>query len=485
MSGIADRKDIMRGAIASLGGFGGRMLARIALLIGAGHLYGASNVGFLGELAAVVEILAAIAILGLKRTLLDLLNHAAKRKLPIGEPIATALLLSVGFATLLSLGLYIAWQYVFPREMPLLVFFAIPATAFADVALTATRFRRVIRWEVVARCIAEPWGFLAATLIFYALGMTNEGLPMAYSVSLVMAAAAAIWGLCSTFGAREILRWRPRLANLPVVFLGSLPVGLSDIGVMMLRRIDILILGLFVDQRITGFYFMAQQITTVPHRIYRLFEPMVGPVIANLHHNQDIAAMRSKLVSLCRWVFILQLGVTVPLVIFGDHVLGLFGSQFSAATMVLVILLVAELADGSFSLAETPLVFARPGVMPALITVALVVEVTTIFTFAPLWGAEGAALGFLCTTITLAAGRLFLLDRTLEISVPDRQYLAPIAIGAVVGVSLWTARLYIPANVPMLVGFAILAGIATFLLLVSVLAASEEDRHMLKRLRSR
>ncbi|MCJ9429625.1 lipopolysaccharide biosynthesis protein [Kordiimonas marina] len=482
-----DVGDIARGALASLGGFGGRMVARLALMVSAGHLYGVSNVGFLGQLAAIVEILAAIAVFGLKRSLLDMLGFAAKHDQPLGRAIATALTLSMGIAAGLGLILYLVWPILFPAhgDMPVLVFFALPAIAFADVSSAATRYRRVIRWEVLARCVVEPWTFLGIALGCYFFGLQEEGLPIAYAASLIAAAFTGLWGLFHTYSSKDVVTWRPDLKALPKMAHQSLPVGITDIGVMMLRRVDILLLGLFVDHRITGLYYMAQQITTVPHKIYQLFEPMMAPVIASLHHAQNADGIRSKLVGLCRWVFTLQIGLTVPLMVFGDRVLGLFGHQFAAGAVVLGVLLMAELVDGSFSLVETPLVFARRTVPAALIMAALLVEAVSIPAFSYMWGAEGAALGFLCTTVLLAVGRLYMLERTLDIGVVDRGYVGPLLIAVLVGGALWSLRPYIPVESPSMAGFTILSGIGCFLLLINTFIVSDDDRRIIRGLRSR
>lgn len=482
MSGAADRKDILRGAVASLGGFGGRMLARMILLVSAGHLYGAANIGVLGQLAAVIEILAAVATLGLKRTLLDKLNLAVRRGHDQGTVAATAILLSTGLGFVLAALLFALWPRLFDWSVPDVVFLAIPAAAFAEVALTATRFRRFIRWEVVVRCIMEPWSLLAAAMFFHAAGVRNDGLPLAYAVSMLVAAAASLWGLGRVFGFRRLMGWRPEMASLPDMFLASLPVGMSDIGVILLRRLDIILLSLFVDQRITGLYYMAQQVSTVPHRIYRLFEPMMGPVIAGLYHDRDTQSMDMRIVRVCRLVFILQLAVTLPLMVFGDAVMALFGDGFRAAAVILVILLVAELLDGSFALAETPLVFARPFVMPPLMMATLGVELVAILLLAPTWGATGTAVGFLFSTATLAAGRLFLLHRALRIRVVDWRYLPPLGIAIALGGLLVLVRGWLESPIAITVA---VFGSAALMLALTALLGAEEDRRTFRKPRPR
>ena len=117
MGTLSDIRDIARGVLASLGGFGGRMLARLILMLIAGQLYGATALGLLGQVAALTEILAAIAVLGLKRSLLDQLSAVtggrdhtdrdAETAAAVRGTVKAALAASLMLSALLSLG---AWS---------------------------------------------------------------------------------------------------------------------------------------------------------------------------------------------------------------------------------------------------------------------------------------------------------------------------------------------------------------------------------------
>ena len=365
MVALDDFRDIFRGALASLGGFGGRMLARLTLMIVAGQLYGAGPLGVLGQVAGLIEILGAIAVLGLRRSLLDMLSAASKRGDSIERLVKQALLTSFFLAAVSSLLLGFAWPFLFPDiDMPGILYVAIPSIAFADVAGTAIRFKRVIKWEVIARCIFEPWTFLVMAVILYGLGFNETALLVAYSLSLVAAAIGILVGCYLAFDLRRLMLAPVKIKSLMVVSRKSFPVGVTDVGIMMFRRFDILILSVFASHEATGIYYMAQQIVTVPHKIHQLFEPMMSPVLAKLHHDSGKEAIRDTLKRVCRWVFSLQLALTVPFAIFGSFILGIFGNEFEAGVLVLAFLLVAELMDGSFALTETPLVFATPKIPP-------------------------------------------------------------------------------------------------------------------------
>lgn len=484
MGAIDDIKDILRGALASLGGFGGRMLARLVLMLVAGHLYGAASLGLLGQVAALTEIIAAAATMGLKRTLLDLLSgkEAEEQALKIIKEALMAALLAAFLGAFLLAAL---WPLLFPApSMPLLLLGAIPSIVIAEVGGAAIRFKRIIRWEVIARCVFEPWGFLLGALTFYYTGLTETGLVAAYAFSCVMAACGILIGLHKVFGARALIGTTFNPTALYRIPLYSLPAGITDMGVMMFRRLDILILSTVAGHDTTGIYYMAQQIVTIPHKIHQLFDPMITPVIARLHHGLKRDVIAAKLAGFCRWTFTLQLALTVPIAIFGDHLMALFGDQFAPGAIVLAFLLFAELMDGSFALTETTLLFARPGLPPRLVSTALAIEILTVAGLASLWGETGAAIAFAIAMSSLALARLFFIKQQLGIRIIGVPFMPPIIIAFLVGGGLLAFRLYVPAFAADVFGLLLPAAICCFLLLVRLKGLTPLDREVVKQLRS-
>ncbi|MFZ5610088.1 MAG: oligosaccharide flippase family protein [Pseudomonadota bacterium] len=487
MASIADVRDVVRGGFASLGGYGGRVLARIAFLLTAGHFFGAVELGYLAQVAASVEILSAVGVMGLKRTLLGLLSGAAKEGRNVAQVVVEAVL-AVAMLSLALTGIFVmAWPVLFPTgpEWQPILLLAIPSIVIADVALAATRYRRIMRWEVITRCVVEPWAFLALAGMLAVLGAKSGGLLIAYAGASFFAMAHALIGLGSVFGWRTLFIRRPRWKSVVSIPLISLPAGLTDIGVTLFRRIDVLLLGLVADPATLGVYYMVQQIATVPYKIHGLFDPMMAPVIAQLHHDRKPRVIEAKLAGVCRWIFTLQIGLTVPLVIFGDHALALFGSQFASGAVVLAIILLAELLDGSFILTEIPLIYAKPSAALTLIVAALVIEILAIGLMAPVWGAPGAAAGFLLAMASLMTGRLAMVRKQLSINVLDRFYWRPVLIATIIAAPLAVLRYTVTLQNDYLSGLLFAGALGCFLLMARMLATTRQDRVLLRRLRSR
>ncbi len=482
MSGLADIRDIFRGALSSLFGFGGRIVARAVLMVIAGRWFGMAEVGVLGQVAAITEMVAAFGVLGLKRSLLDMLSEDSEHGRVVEKRIVEALLLSTGVGFLLSLILFWLWPVFIPALGTLrwLLLLAVPSIIFTEVALSAIKYKRIIRWDVASRGFTEPWGFLLFTLVLLWTGHIHNGLVVAYTGSVLVSVLTVAVGLVKTYGIPPLLQVRPSLRSIIAMPRRSLPTGLTDLGVMMLRRIDILILGLFVPDSGTGLYYMVQQLATIPQKINALFEPMMSPVIARLHNQFKPERIKANLIGICRWVFILQLGMSVPMIVFGDKLLGLFGPEFAIGGLCLAIVLVAELIDGSFITCETPLLFTNPKVPPIIIVIGLCIEVVSVAVFSKYFGVTGAAMGFLIALSSISIGRLWALSHYLHINVINRDYILPACLASGLGVFLYALRVFLGPDHAILAGVGTLLGLTAFLYLIKSTAMTKSDRIILR-----
>lgn len=487
MDGMNDVRDVIRGAIASFFGFGGRLGARIVFVLIAAKSFGPAAFGVLGLVAAITEISAAIGVIGLKRSLLDMLSERAENGKPIHTRIVEAFIVSLSLGFVLSALLLLVWPLVLPGKPYLwaLLFFAMPASIFIDVALTAIKYKRIVRWDVWSRSMAEPWVLLLVALAYLWVGKTGDGLIIAYVGSLFVAALVAAIGLFHTYGVSRLALAKPKLSNLPALVKQSLPVGITDMGIMAIRRIDLIVLSIFVGPGATGLYFMVQQLVTIQQRLAGLFEPMLSPVIARLHNRMDSERIRANMVGICRWIFILQLAVAVPMVVFGDLLLSLFNPVFITGGVVLTIILLAEVIDGTFIAVETPLVYAKPKIPPTLLVLTLIIEIALIAVFSKLWGVQGAAAGFFIAIVFLNLGRLLSLARHLHIRVINISYVLPSVLALLMFGLLLSIRAVVPPTQGWIIVLSVVLSLALFSFLIKSFALTRSDRILFRALQQR
>lgn len=498
---LQDAGDIIRCAKASLAGAGGRLTARIMLMLAAGHWYGVAALGVLGETAALVEITAAIGTMGLRRALLGIMAKARDAGKPVEQCIVDAIGLMLILGGCLWLILTAVWPIIYPaggsavRQVPVAIAIGVPCIMLTEVALAATRFQRVIRWNVLARSIVEPWSFLFLVVTGYLLEVSNGVLLWAYLGSIVLAMLTALIGLFKVFSLRRLLHCRPTISQAIQIARISFPTGILEVNSMLFRRIDILILGLVAGPAATGVYYMVQQISTVVHKIHDLFEPMVSPVVArqvtsavsaissDSNRSEQYRQTGLQLSRTCRWILTIQLGIAVPLAIFGSGVLESFGSGFAMGLLAMMILFLGEITDGSFALSELPLIFTRPKIPPLLTGIALLIEVIAVYWLGSLYGPAGAAAGFALAMLSLSAMRLIILHRSMGLQILDTAFLPALLVAGVVTLLLLLLQQVLIPAPGISLWLAIVSGLFVYWLLIRRFALSQADIELFQNLR--
>ena len=336
-------------------GFVLRLAARIPFLFIAGRLYGPEALGRFAYAILIVEFVAQLATMGLRRGLAELL---ARDDRPDAHKVANALLIGFCASAVGAILLISVPQLMFPnsgvngldRFLPLVIF-AIVAT---DIALAALAYRFDIVSTVRARAIVEPWtiSIAAGVLYFYS---TRDGLILSYVASLIAALSVALWTLWRSYGLPW--GWRPKPAELIALARRNLPLAAADAADWGSRRLDLAILGLFASPAIVGIYYIAQQVASLPQKLKTSFDPILGPVITRNLQTGNYSEIAKQVGQVGFWVIAAQAGIALALGIPGEAVMGLVGPQFVGGTGALAFLLAAEAAAATAVVSESALVY--------------------------------------------------------------------------------------------------------------------------------
>ena len=353
-----DEEDIAalaKGGRTNVFGFVLRLAARIPFLFIAGRLYGPEALGRFAYALLIVEFVAQLASLGLRRGLAELLSRDDR---PHAHIVADALLPAMAAAALGSAFLIAVPQIMFPnsgingfdRFLPLVIF-AIVAT---DIALAALAYKFDIVSTVRARAIVEPWtiSIAAGILYFYS---ARDGLIISYVVSLVAALLFALWPLWRSYGLPW--GWKPSPARSYAIVRRNLPLAAADAAEWGSRRLDLAILGLFASPAVVGIYYVAQQVASLPQKLKTSFDPILGPVITRNLQTKNYAEIAKQVGQVGFWIIAAQAGIALALGIPGEAVMGLVGPQFVGGTGALAFLLAAEVAAATAVVSESALVY--------------------------------------------------------------------------------------------------------------------------------
>ena len=476
-SPAAETAALARGGRTSFLGYVLRLAARFPFLFIAGRLpvYGAEALGRFAYATMVVELVAMLATLGLKRGLAESMalrgsqaaknaissNNCADSSRAAAEAHAfyDAVLVSL-LAACIGAAFLIAFpEIVFPlsavtgleRYFPLIII----GIVLSDISLAGLAFRHDIAATVRARSLVEPWVLSLAAL---GLGFTHwgpDGLTIAYILSMMAAAAASVWPAARSFGL--VPKWRPKSGALVGLLRSNFPLAGADITEWGARRLDIFILGRFASAEIVGIYYVAQQIASLPQRLKSSFDPILAPVLTtNLALNRiDKVAAHVRQISF--WVGAAQLGVVLALALVARAAMGLFGPVFASGALVLIMLLVVELLAAQAAVAESALIYVARNKNLMWSLAGILVQIGVSLLLVPRYGGVGAAAGLAVSALLLTLVKTRLLSRTLGASVAGWRWIMPLA--ALPAIAAGLAMLNAPEWAQLAIGMFVSLGI--------------------------
>jgi len=465
----ADTAALAKGGRTNFFGFILRLVARLPFLYVAGRWYGPEAVGRFAFAVLVIELVAQLATLGLKRGLAEQLSApGADHRIVVWDGMFVAFLASAAG----SLILFFLPQLMYPaggidstdRWMAFLVF----AIAGTEVALAACAYRFDIGATVRARAIVEPWVISIAAAGFWFVSI-RDGLMLSYAAAMIGAFLTALWPMIRHYGGPGV--WRPHPAHLIAVARRNAPLAAADAIEWGTRRLDLFILGQFTSPTIYGIYYMAQQVASLPQKLKTSFEPILGPVITrNLAENR-LGAVAAQVSQVGFWIIAAQTGVALALGIPGEAVMGLVGPEFVSGTAALAFLLAAEVVAATAVVSEAALVYVarHRNLLISLATLALqaifsvaLILIAKSMGWPPISYAAAVALALMLALGFASVTKAWLLGRLLGTPVNSLRW-ALVWATAGAAVLGWGAT-QLPEWAELLIGVPVILGIYAWLI---------------------
>ncbi len=465
----SDTATLAKGGRTNVFGFVLRLVARMPFLYFAGRWYGPDSVGRFAFAVLVIELVAQLATLGLKRGLAEQLSAPnADHRTVVWDGMFVALLASAIGSTLL----FLVPQLMFPnadiggvdRWLAFLVFFI----AGTEIALAACAYKYDIGASVRARAVVEPWIISGAAAGFWYVSV-RDGLMLSYAAAMVCTFLTALVPMVRHYGGPR--GWRPRPATLIAVARRNAPLAAADAIEWGTRRLDLLILGQFASTSTCGIYYMAQQVASLPQKLKTSFEPILGPVITrNLAENR-LGAVAAQVSQVGFWIIAAQAGVALALGIPGQAIMGLVGPEFVVGAAALGFLLAAEVVAATAVVSEAALVYIARirNLLVSISTLAVQALFSVMLVLACKWAdlpeityAAAVALGLMLALGFASVVKSRLLSRLLDAPVNSLRWAL---VWATAGAALlgWGAT-KLPEWAELLIGVPVILAIYAWLI---------------------
>src|SRR5450755_4548102 len=250
------------------------------------------------------------------------------------------------------------------------------------------------------------WGYLVAQVVGAAI--------------VVVLLTIAVWKLSPA--ARQL---RGTLAPIEsqVFAFGATVFGVALLE-FFLAQADKILIGVYINARQVGIYTVAMAIVAFVPIALQSVNQIFSPIIADLHGRGEKELLGRLFQTLTKWILALTLPVAVVTIVFARPLMRIFGPDFEAGWIVLVIGTLGQVINCATG--PVGYLLLMSGNQGRLIRVQAAMTAITLLLNAlliPRWGITGAALSSAITNAATNTWYLRELRSSLRMSPYNRSYL--------------------------------------------------------------
>ena len=301
----------------------------------------------------------------------------------------------------------------------------LPFSIFTGVgAAVARSFRRIDYEQAVTICQALL--NLALVGLAFLLGFRLVEIMYGLLIAGVLGSGIAYYFLWKTFpeivsGLRPAFEIR-RLLSI------SLPMAFVAVAYVSLNYVDRVMLGYFSSAKDVGIYNAASFFAAQMLLFINAIIPIFSPIVADLHNKERFPEIERLYKTVTRWILIAILPLFLLFLFFPTHVMGIFGVEYEAGSVALVLLSVAFLIGAGTGPGGQILLMTGKENIDVLNSVALIiVNVLLNLWLIPPYGLLGAAIATAIGLVLLNTVRFLEVYQLYKMTPYERSALKPIS----------------------------------------------------------
>ncbi len=258
--------------------------------------------------------------------------------------------------------------------------------AFATTGFQVAKYR-VYVWELLL-----PFSNLIIAVALCKLGLGLWGAVTAWLAAQMISLVAIIYSIFNVFPDVFNRKIKPIFESRQLLAF-SLPLSFGSFLWLVMLWTDALMLGYFRPAAEVGIYRAASQTALLMTLFTRSLVTMFLPMIAKFYSEGEFEQLEKLFGTASRWSFSLTLPLFLVMAVSGQDVLNVFGAEFVAGWLPLVILAAAQLtraSPGGFSMH----MLAMSGHQYLKLVGDILLAITNIglnMLLIPRWGMMGAA----------------------------------------------------------------------------------------------
>jgi O-antigen/teichoic acid export membrane protein len=360
---------------------------------------------------------------------------------------------------------------------------SLPALTVMNMALYATQGFMNQRYTAYVQQILQPVANLALIVVLYSLGAQILGAAVAYIVSMLVGSVLALYCLKQVFP--KLVGWEsPARFETRAVLNASWPMTVFSFMQRANYWVAVLVLGIFATTSAVGIFNAAARTAALAALVLYAFNGIFSPMISSLYGRGLLNDLGRLYQDVSRWVFLGGFAVFLLTVLLGKELMGVFGAEFVAGSVVLVILAGGELFNSAVGPTQRVLSMTRHQKVLMFATAgSAVLCLGANFALVPDYGMLGAAVATAIATALANVVTVLYVRRLLGVWPFGYGYAKPAVAGLLAAIGVYSGKLLfsLSAAIPVILIFAPLYLIGLMAILLA-LGLSPSDRQLLRAL---
>ncbi len=441
----------------------------------------------------VVQLLSVIAIMGFDRGFMKFipvynLNAPGKTK----KVLLDSILVSFAVSVTLSIFMYIyaplvAMNFFHSIEMArVLRIFSFYLPIFTLFALGSASFNGFKRADITSHItnFFNPVIFVIFLSILLLTDVNIISVISARIISVIISSGFIIYFMAKKFS--YVFRIKSVSYDLRNYLSYSFPLLAIAFLYFFIGRVDILMLGYFLESGQVGIYSVIVNIATLCIFGLQAVNAIFAPNISELYTLGDIDNLESLLKTITKWIFYLSFFLFTFIAIFRIELLNMFGPSFTIGGKALIILAFGQLINSFTGPTGTVLLMAGRQNWEVFNSAAIIIiNILLNYFLIPMFGIEGAAMS---TAIAVSVINLLkLLETYKEFRIhPYNTHFLKGTFAIVAGtVPLYALKWFfnsIGLHFVFILFISMIINIIIFIALIHFLKYDEEDKLILNKI---
>lgn len=313
--------------------------------------------------------------------------------------IKTSMIISLVFSILVSgLGSYILYSYpeIVTEYYAIPIFLAAIILPILAIEGVMDCIARAFNWPKVAflpTYIIRPLGTIIIVIIAIMMGFSANAETTMWAAILATLLTFFIQFIALYAKLKKAIPSTKSKYNIKQWTIVAMPIFLVEGFYTLMTSVDVLFVSALMKPDDTAIYFAATKILALVHFVYFAVRASVSHRYSAFHTNGDLNAFQAFVQNTVTWTFWPSLIIGLFMAFFGKYFLMLFGSEFSDASPILIVLILGIVIRSSIGPAEALLVMAgRQKMCAGIYAITLSVNVSLNLSLIPIFGIMGAAI---------------------------------------------------------------------------------------------